>query len=439
MACSLKWPPKLERDEEYEVWKEDLNAWCRITSIEKKKRALAVHLSLSGRARIASSELNKASLEAEDGIDVLLKKLDEVFLVDEGRRKYAAFETLYTIRRKENTSLKDYLSEFEHAYHGVTKQGLQLDDSVLAFMLLASCDLEEREKQLVMSATPEVTYKNMKATLNRIFSKGTGMISGQFIPSVQVKSEPLFVKREEHEDSVGESEEALYVRSTTRRGTRGGRGQHSYSRGRGQRGRRPQGRRQKNPIGNDGRVSRCAICESVYHWAKSCPESYENRGGYDFEQDEPVNLFIGYVDEKHSHDKLDKLVSESKNCAVIDTGCTNSVCGINWLSEYMKELTDYEKTLVKEEGSNSSFTFGNGVSVSSMKKITFPCCIGDMRATITTDVVDCNLPLLMSRASTNRAKMIINCDTHQVKVNGKQKVIDLKISSSGHYLLPLSA
>ncbi|KAG0718762.1 hypothetical protein GWK47_051843 [Chionoecetes opilio] len=134
MACSLKWPPKLEHDEEYEMWKEDVGVWCRLTTIEKKKRALAIHLSLSGRARSASSEIDKTKLEAEDGVEVLLKRLDDVFLVDEGRRKFAAFEALYSLRRKERAEIKDFVSEFEHTYHGVTKQGLKLDDSVLAFM-----------------------------------------------------------------------------------------------------------------------------------------------------------------------------------------------------------------------------------------------------------------------------------------------------------------
>ena len=82
MACSVKWPPLLEKEDEYEQWKEDLEIWCSLTSIEKNKQALAVHLSLSGRARIASSEIEKSQLAKDAGVAVLLHKLDNVFLVD---------------------------------------------------------------------------------------------------------------------------------------------------------------------------------------------------------------------------------------------------------------------------------------------------------------------------------------------------------------------
>ena len=81
MACSNKWPPKLNSEEEYEVWKRNLQIWCQLTEFSKSKQALAVHLSLEGRARIASSEIEVADLSKEDG------KLDELFLQDAGRRQ----------------------------------------------------------------------------------------------------------------------------------------------------------------------------------------------------------------------------------------------------------------------------------------------------------------------------------------------------------------
>ena len=81
----------------------------------------------------------------------------------------------------------------------MTKQGLKLDDSMLAYMLLASCALEEKEKQMVMSAIQDEKYVNMKATISKIFV-GVSVSAKErlSIPnsSVQVKSEPLFVENE---------------------------------------------------------------------------------------------------------------------------------------------------------------------------------------------------------------------------------------------------
>ena len=44
--------------------------------------AIAVHLSLSGRARQATSKLSVDDLKSEDGITKLTAKLDRVFLQD---------------------------------------------------------------------------------------------------------------------------------------------------------------------------------------------------------------------------------------------------------------------------------------------------------------------------------------------------------------------
>jgi len=59
-----------------------------------------------------------------------------------------------------------------------------------------------------------------------------------------------------------------------------------------------------------------------------------------------------------------------------------------------------------------------------------------MRATICTDVVNCNIPLLMSKCSMKKAKMCLVFANDTVKICGK--IIHLKSTSSGHYVLPLS-
>ena len=51
-----------------------------------------------------------------------------------------------------------FVSEFEHMYFKFTRQDMDLPDAVMAFMLLASCNLLDIEVQLVMSAIQDVTY-----------------------------------------------------------------------------------------------------------------------------------------------------------------------------------------------------------------------------------------------------------------------------------------
>ncbi|KAK4329335.1 hypothetical protein Pmani_000306 [Petrolisthes manimaculis] len=158
MAVSTKWPPKLSNEAAYELWRKDIEIWCKLSDLSKKKQALAIHLSLDGRARISTSELEVDALESDDGVKTILEKLDGLFLVDKGRRQFNVFQELYNLRRPDGVEVRKFISQFEHTYSEFTKQNMSLPDSVRAFMLLASCKLSEGEQQLVMSAMPEVRY-----------------------------------------------------------------------------------------------------------------------------------------------------------------------------------------------------------------------------------------------------------------------------------------
>lgn len=69
-SCSTKWLPRFENDETYENWKRDIGIWCELTELAKGKQALAIHLSLSGRARAASSEIDVADLKKDTGVEI---------------------------------------------------------------------------------------------------------------------------------------------------------------------------------------------------------------------------------------------------------------------------------------------------------------------------------------------------------------------------------
>ena len=92
----------------------DITIWCELTDLPEEKRALAIHRSLSGRARATSSEISVEDLKKNRGVQTLLKKLDTLFLSDKGRRQFAAFHSLYNLRRGSGVSISEFVSEFEH-------------------------------------------------------------------------------------------------------------------------------------------------------------------------------------------------------------------------------------------------------------------------------------------------------------------------------------
>ena len=87
----FKNPPSFTTDGNYESWKKDIAIWCKLTDIAKEKQALAIHLVLTGKARQASSEVEISDLGKPDVVEYLIRKLDQLFLMDESCRQFRAF------------------------------------------------------------------------------------------------------------------------------------------------------------------------------------------------------------------------------------------------------------------------------------------------------------------------------------------------------------
>ena len=462
-TASGKWPPpKLDNDGSYETWKKDLEIWTMLTDLPKGKQGLAVHLSLDGRARIATSELKVEDLSSDTGVVKIIEKLDSLFLPDKGRRQFTAFKNLYNLRRQTMNFL-DYITTFEHSYYKFKMEGMELPDPVIAFMLLAASELTDSELKLIMSAINEVSYANVKATLKRVFDTNVG----ENTEEVSVKQETLFSSEK---DTDGY---AYYTRGW---GVRGRGSRRSYPRGgfnaryrsdsagrqnslrdpstsgegnnfSGAQGRfnaTSDGRRRTNPRRRDGEISRCAICNSIFHWARQCPDSYEatesketaKEGNENERRDEDhLSMFVAYTSGKDDR-KMSKLLDQATNCAVIDTGCLTTVSGATWAQRYLDSLSEFERGQVSEENSTASYTFGDGRTYFSSKKLTIPCYIGPFTASITTDIVTAEIPMLLSKTSMKKQKMMIDFANDALIIKGKS--VSLESSSTGHYILRLS-
>ena len=69
-----------------------------------------------------------------------------------------------------------------------------------------------------------------------------------------------------------------------------------------------------------------------------------------------------------SSDNTKGLVGETINTAILDSGCTETVCGAVWLDCYLNSLSTEDKQLVKTEDSSTKFKFGSGGPVPSIRK-----------------------------------------------------------------------
>ena len=305
-------------------------------------------------------------------------------------------------------NIHDYICEFQQKYYRFREVEGELPDKVLACMLLSSCQLSEEKNQLVKTGlASELTMADMVSTLKRVFGNET-----RTDQSTVSQSEPA--PQVFYAEDQNRTEDTLYTarsREYDNQGNYGNQGRfpsRSSSRGRGRRrsGRstfrnRSSGRNRTNPLNRDGEPNSCMICNSIYHYAKFCPKA-ANRDNDNYEKNKNriVNwcMFIGCA-SSDKNTKLEDLIEETDGHGILDSGCSNTVCGERWMAKFTEKLSDEERQEMKFESSDQSFTFGDGRIVKSKMRVTIPCWMGGVSGEITTDVVDCKIPLLLSRKS----------------------------------------
>ena len=122
-------------------------------------------------------------------------------------------------------------------------------------------------------------------------------------------------------------------------------------------------------------------------------------------------------------------VGENLNCPVLDSGCSQIVCGQNWLKCFEDSFD--EGVSIKKRSSCATFKFGNRGPVQSLKKVVLPVTIGNDKISLETDVVDTDIPLLLSKAAMKKSSTVIDFDKDTALMFGKQQ--PLVKTTSGHY------
>lgn len=134
---------------------------------------------------------------------------------------------------------------------------MTLTEAVLAFKLLDDASLSSRDRQLALTASSDVKYTSMKSALQRIFGERTSghtEVLTSNVPSITIKQEPVYYTQQKKGDMPKE------------RGT--------------------------NPLNRFGKRTKCAICQSVFHWAKNCPDKGNSINLVETETVENCNLTL---------------------------------------------------------------------------------------------------------------------------------------------------
>ena len=87
-------------------------------------------------------------LNTEDGMDKRVEKLDTLFLEDKNQSAFICYENLVNYHRERNTSIHDYLIQFDRHVAKLREFQIILPEPVLAYHALKSANLSAENKKL---------------------------------------------------------------------------------------------------------------------------------------------------------------------------------------------------------------------------------------------------------------------------------------------------
>ena len=150
-------------------------------------------------------------------------------------------------------------------------------------------------------------------------------------------------------------------------------------------------------------------------------------------RDAEVERFVLYTADS---EELCQFTAEALNCAALDTCCTTSVAGWSWIKRYLQSLSVEDRSrVVGPLPGNKRFKGVSQTILLSQSKYIIPAHIGNSPVSIEVEVIDADIPLLLSKQAMKRAKMVLHMDKDYAVVFGQKVMLDT--TTAGHYVLPL--
>ena len=490
--------PVWQEDQSFEDYIKEIKVWQLLKSCEAKEEGPLLFRALTGKAKEAANELTVAQIGSETGLELILGKLDKFYLGDKNQRIYNELDAFENFKRPASMTMPIFLVEFERLHTKVRSHDCNYPDGVLAYKVLQAAQLSSEHQKLCKATieTGKWSYQAVVDQIKKIFGDISSFKS--HIPDRPIKLEPVMFTNTENDccgdylatedDSFTDDDQYRnfnnsaeehdiyygnyagrnnYYRNNNRnnyrntlRGNPSNRPVNNPSyKGNGQ---QNQGRRYinvninklkdsyssdpntPNPKDDRGFPTTCRRCRSIYHWVQDCPHATNQEAknpsvkskvyhGSDLTDEIYISLF--QTSTPATVDEVRCLVAETMKMAVIDSGCPTNVCGRKWFTEYAESLSEIERSNLQTETSRAMFRFGDSEPMTSMKKVLLPITLTDKKMYLPTDVVDADVPLLLSKETLKNGKAVTDFENETIEIyNTKQPML---CTSSGHYAIPI--
>ena len=134
--------------------------------------------------------------------------------------------------------------------------------------------------------------------------------------------------------------------------------------------------------------------------------------------------------------ELSRFTNEALNCAALDTCCSQTVAGKQWLKVYLRSLpNDLREESIGPQKANKQFRFGNNQLLTATEKWELPVYLGNRQRSITVYIIPSDIPMLMSKSDLQENDTILYMKEDKASINGK--MVDLSTTTAGHYIVNL--
>ena len=474
-------PPFNDEKRSFYNWKREVEIWRLGTNVDKKKQAPRIIQVLPVKLKDHCTRIDHAKLTSENGVEDLLKVIEEFYAKDGTQQIFIALDRLDRFKRPPEMDISEYLKEFDTLNCDVAELlgKNPYEDGVLAYRLMTQCNLTTTQQQLVRATIPKLEYKEMKNCIRKIYGDRV-ILGGESKSRIPVKEEVFYQNTNEEVCERFQSEEdAIDAEIHYNADNRNGNKSNFYARN--------YYNDKKNGVAKDTRSNNISQegKQQNYRYIQDRniyvppqrrnnmdrPRSYSGSNNRNTEYGEEFNRrprsFPGCSNsnneltkardkccfhcgskfhfknkcpdlnrniwfQKDSIDDEEQVLflGETLNKAVLDSGAAKTICGKQWYNCYVQALSKHDQESIQTYECKRSFKFGFGSANCEEYKI-IPIELCGTRYYITVYLVECDLPLLISLQTMRDLNIKLNFEKDMIEINGKQQA--LTYTTTGHY------
>ena len=385
-------PPRWDGvSKSFREYKEELENWMDFTKLPKKSQGPAMISRLQLEAKSLAMTIPREQRTAENGAQVILRKLEEAYKESDEYVQYIQYKNLVSYKRT-NQSIATCISGFLARAEKIKATGVQLPDSLLTMMLIGCAGLtKEQENSLFGACSGKMDLQTVSSCLKQIAtSPPTHTVSDAYTATKNPKECTWCKKR------------GFNFRN------------HDY-RGCFRLKRRNEELRNKRSFeqGNDTNNSDVGSSKSISHHTNG--------------EEVPKNVWHFMSIEES--DIIDPM---------IDTCAQRTLIGAYTLSKYTEKIR--ASGLKREAPMSLNHRFGKtGDLFGTLYSVHVPIPLGKDWITVQADVIPGKHPFLVGYPTLKRMKAKLNIETGLFSVTLGARVVTNKLDDSQDYpVLPVS-